>query len=354
LPPEQIFPWRFKTPEQKQECGMNDLRDPVVRAQVCLSCHLGNVAQGKVVTHDMFAAGHPPLPGFEMETFGQAMPAHWRHLSEKPESIRQIAAAANYNTEQANRTDAALLGALVAVRMSAELLGEQAAKEPAKWPELSHYDCAACHHDLRMPSFRQERGYGQLTPGRPSLHSWPNGLAAIAVADGKLSTLLSPVTDVLNQRPFGDPAAMTPAVSAVVQKLNQEISQLKQSPGFGKSPADWFPVRGERLLKQVCQCDPVPADLDSARQLAWLLKMLINDGKVKPAAADRQRLSSLYKQISEELGLNVHPKGYNPANLAQKRYWQETLELGPDFDARKFKTTMRELGQILTAGAASP
>ena len=32
---------------------------------MCLSCHLGNAREGRVVTHEMYAAGHPPLPGFE-------------------------------------------------------------------------------------------------------------------------------------------------------------------------------------------------------------------------------------------------------------------------------------------------
>ena len=44
------------------------VRDPVRRTELCLSCHLGSTSENKMVTHAMYAAGHPPLPGFEMET----------------------------------------------------------------------------------------------------------------------------------------------------------------------------------------------------------------------------------------------------------------------------------------------
>ena len=55
---------------------------------------------------------------------------------------------------------------------------------PKAWSEiaLAHSDCFACHHDLRYPGFRQERGFGYhvpgvglkaVVPGRPVIRSWP-------------------------------------------------------------------------------------------------------------------------------------------------------------------------------------
>lgn len=56
--------WRAKTPESKsREFGMTDLRDPAVRAGVCVSCHVGNPDEGKVVTHAMYARGTRRCPG---------------------------------------------------------------------------------------------------------------------------------------------------------------------------------------------------------------------------------------------------------------------------------------------------
>ena len=33
--------------------------------------------------HEWYAAGHPPLPSFELATFESQMPAHWKSLREK-------------------------------------------------------------------------------------------------------------------------------------------------------------------------------------------------------------------------------------------------------------------------------
>ena len=63
---------------------MRNLRDPVVRGDVCSSCHIGSAAEGKVVTHAMYAAGHPPLPNFELATFSRNLPQHWRDRRDVP------------------------------------------------------------------------------------------------------------------------------------------------------------------------------------------------------------------------------------------------------------------------------
>src|SRR5262249_28596977 len=47
--------WRRKAPEEKLKLGMRDLRNPAVRTQLCVSCHVGNAAEGKVITHAMYA-----------------------------------------------------------------------------------------------------------------------------------------------------------------------------------------------------------------------------------------------------------------------------------------------------------
>src|SRR4051812_19830470 len=46
--------------------GMYATNDDVLRARLCLSCHIGN--QEKFVTHKIMAAGHPRM-SFELDTF---------------------------------------------------------------------------------------------------------------------------------------------------------------------------------------------------------------------------------------------------------------------------------------------
>jgi hypothetical protein len=76
--------WRKLSPREKAERGMKDVRDPETRSKLCMSCHIGNADEGKVVTHAMFAAGHPPLPPFEVATFSQNEPQHWRDAKDVP------------------------------------------------------------------------------------------------------------------------------------------------------------------------------------------------------------------------------------------------------------------------------
>ena len=72
--------------ERADHFGMISLRDPERRADVCLSCHVGNAALGRVVTHEMYAAGHPPLPSFELRNFSDSM----RHWDDLPEQVRKV------------------------------------------------------------------------------------------------------------------------------------------------------------------------------------------------------------------------------------------------------------------------
>ena len=55
--------------------GMYPTEDDVSRARLCLSCHLGT--KDKFVTHKIMAAGHPRM-SFELDTFTQIGPAHFR------------------------------------------------------------------------------------------------------------------------------------------------------------------------------------------------------------------------------------------------------------------------------------
>ncbi len=120
--------WRKAlTREQKTAKGLVDLRDAVTRAEVCLSCHVGNAQQGKVVTHEMFAAGHPPISGFEIETFVRAMPRHWKPASDQPPEIRKQYADQQDpdKPEPMYSTRMLTIGGLVALRNYAGLMGAE-------------------------------------------------------------------------------------------------------------------------------------------------------------------------------------------------------------------------------------
>ncbi len=117
--------WHDLDPRARQQrYGMTDLRDPAIRAETCASCHIGNTADGKIVTHEMYAKGHPPLPSFEAATFSDAQPRHWESFREKtPARKKRVKAIDSGEFEQ---TRLVMVSGLVSLRESMKLFAEQA------------------------------------------------------------------------------------------------------------------------------------------------------------------------------------------------------------------------------------
>jgi hypothetical protein len=59
------------THEKSVAAGMYDTRNFLLRAEKCVSCHLA-------IDHELVEAGHPDLLGFELDTFSEQMPPHYR------------------------------------------------------------------------------------------------------------------------------------------------------------------------------------------------------------------------------------------------------------------------------------
>lgn len=135
--------------------GLVDNKDLIVRAEKCLTCHLG--APGMHVDHAMLAAGHPDLT-FELDSFSSIEPPHW--VERAPDQKQPIADP--------------LLGVRIwsvgqAVQLRESMLRlAQEARSPV-WPEYSEMDCYACHHSLTNTedSWRQAAGYPGRRPGDP-------------------------------------------------------------------------------------------------------------------------------------------------------------------------------------------
>lgn len=277
--------WRVKSADEKTKLGMIDVRQPVARAQQCLSCHIGNADQGKIVTHEMYAAGHPPLPSIEIESFVDQMPSHWRYLPEKgPFVSRPDYLKANYPQADHDpgsdlpRTRATVIGGLVALRESLELFASQVQPNNAQWPELALFDCQACHHDLRSPSWRQQRDT-HFAPGRPTLPEWPMaladlGLRQVAGADeaqfaklkGEFAAQRQKLIASIQKQPFGDRDAGAQA-AAFAKWLEPHITTLSSSR--------YDQVAAHRAIKELATLGAKDfPDFHSARQRAWALGII--------------------------------------------------------------------------------
>jgi hypothetical protein len=209
--------WREKSAEEKAQLGFKTMENPVERANMCTSCHVGNAEQSRVITHEMYAAGHPMLSGFEMEAFADKMPRHWRYSHEKP-------GARPFNYE---RTRAVLIGSVAALQNSLQL----AAATGENWPELARFECYSCHHELRTPSWRQT-DHVERHAGRPRLDigCLPLIHAATEIATGNSDSfdqLVMRIRAPFAENPFGDAAEVAAVNTEVRPWTDTIIEQLK-------------------------------------------------------------------------------------------------------------------------------
>jgi hypothetical protein len=329
--------WRKKKPAEKEELGLRDLRDPLKRAELCTSCHIGNVAERKVVTHAMFAAGHPPLPPMEISAFSRNLPQHWRDPQFVPyfqKSAADPALAENYHLQSMNfqRSRFALVGSVVSLRESMKLAHDQAEanKDASDWPSvaLAHSDCYACHHELKNPSYRQARGFGYLPgvrtiPGRPLLRTWPVGFGAVGAdfagkADDlkKFADLLGGVATATNSRPYGNPGEVATATGKVVTWCDELLDSLNKPGLYNRDKAVQFMGKLCDAYSPRNAAGPTP-DYETARQLASVLKavyeeIVIDDlGKNPPEDKLRdaeKKVASVFGALDKSLDLQPFKK----------------------------------------------
>ena len=129
--------------------GMYPTEDDVERARLCLSCHLGT--KDKFVTHKIMAAGHPRM-SFELDTFTQIGPAHFRIDKDWQER----------KNRSWNGLRAWAIGQAVASQQLLELLRGPRGRD-GLFPELVLFDCHSCHHpmaDKRNTAARTGAGGG--------------------------------------------------------------------------------------------------------------------------------------------------------------------------------------------------
>jgi hypothetical protein len=288
--------WRTLDPEvKKQEFGFINVRDPGAKTTLCAGCHVGNLSEGKFVTHEMYAAGHPPLPSVEPYSLGLAMPPHWRPLEAKKPEVQK---ALGYDPESRAIAREIVIGGLVSYRHSVDLL-DQAASREETWPDFAVFDCYACHHDLKRKSWRQERGY-KSHPGRPAYRVWPDALprATLLAMDRpreEFDDRVSGLQESLTSRPFGVPSEVRLKAGEARSLLNEELQRASRE-------IRWDASRSRKLLESIAQTALEQTwDFDSARQLAWAFVAVSRDlpmsdrlpAEVSPAIEELSNLLAL-------------------------------------------------------------
>jgi hypothetical protein len=173
--------WRLVAPSRRRGWVVST-RGRQQRRRSCVPRACKDVAQEKFVKHEWYAAGHPPLPGFDLASFEAQMPMHWRPLREKgafplrdsrpPQTARLLetqirgleragvpptdikgnyreanfpAAGAGYDpVNDLPRAKGAIVAGAVVLEAYVRLLGDIAARsqeQQGAWPELAIFDC---------------------------------------------------------------------------------------------------------------------------------------------------------------------------------------------------------------------
>lgn len=136
--------------------GMYPTEQPLERARLCLSCHLGT--KDKFATHRIMGAGHPRL-AFELETFTVNQPRHYEVDADYRQRKPAIPSVNMW-----------LAGLSVASIQTLELLQADWFTEPGLVPELSFFQCHACHHPMDDLRWQPEGGDAALPPGAVRLN----------------------------------------------------------------------------------------------------------------------------------------------------------------------------------------
>lgn len=314
----RTIPWRTHTPERKEQSGMRNLRDPVVKAQLCASCHVGDPDLNRVVTHDMYAAGHPPLPPFELGTFMEGQPKHWGYPTDS-----KLKFFTDEGFKAFTKTDAVkdnwtwdlyrfhpeekevylarqiTAGAIASLHAEMKMLAadaEAVTKGTEGSVDFARFDCFACHHDLKVPSDRQSRGYVG-PPGRPTLKAWTAALPSVVVEHAAgLKPFAEPakgfrakwdaVQAAALARPFGRPKELAAASNEMAAwcETFMKAQQAEAAPVYSPGEA----AKLLALIGSAAVAKEWTADPEAAMHLTWAyitlrtsMKVDINDAALK-------------------------------------------------------------------------
>jgi Cytochrome c554 and c-prime len=288
------------THQKSLALGMYDTRDLTRRTEKCLSCHLGN--DEKSVDHEMIAAGHPDL-FFELDTFSDVMPRHWKVPGEPGEAP---------GTDPWYNVRELTTGQAVQLRQS--LLRLASRSRGKVWPEYSELQCYACHHSLTPPeqSWRQARGYPGRRPGNPPWNPSRYTVFRDVVQQldrenaEKLDTELTRLAQLMSQlNPDRDAVAASATNSA---QLADELMSKINSTAYDSA------ITLHLLQKISSDAENVSAQGEhSAAQAAMAIQSLFLAYDQNEKSQNSAQLRVAIKALFQEL---QNPSAYDPARFA--------------------------------------
>ena len=250
--------------------GMVDLADPATCARTCTPCHVGAPprADGATfeVSHDLVAAGHPRL-AFELRSFKQGQPPHWRDRV-------ALAAAGTIPADSVDPLGEWATGRVVALEAYLDQVARQAGAGAGPegvagtWPELAAFDCYGCH---RQSVAAADRGQ-PVAPSRGRVRLQPAAWALVDIAVPDAAAELGRLRDGIERDWWCAPDA--PVVRGAVETLATAPRLTGAGPAI-------------RALAERAVAATDAATWDEAVVTLSLLEALLDHTRVRGAPAER-------------------------------------------------------------------
>ncbi len=286
------------THQENIDNGLYPTENPIQRAKLCLSCHLGTNSQ--FATHDIMGAGHPRI-NFELDTYTATSPAHYKVDKDYRERKVVWSHARTWAVGQA-----------MAVQQYLNLLTSPKRLKNGLFPELAVFECYACHQSMNGQRW-QKRESSDIGPGNIRLQE-SNILMMKHIAkviDPSLASSLHTKTLNLHQ-------ASTQSIPSIVSAakelkvLNRQLINKIASTSFSSAIIN-------KVLSSIIN-DGIKGnyfDYASAEQSLMAIEALATT-LANARAIDFSSSSPLAKSIDKLYVLLVNDDNFSPSSFASE------------------------------------
>jgi hypothetical protein len=272
--------------------GLFPTEEPLARAKLCLSCHLGD--KDRVITHRIMGAGHPRL-GFELDTYTMTQPAHFKmdadYAQRKglPDHIKTWA-----------------LGQVIAVDSLLDGMLDPKRNQDGIFPELVFFDCHSCHHPMSNIRWEASENRG-IGPGIPRLNDANLIMLATLLdkVDANLAQQLRARTKALHQASLKGHEATLAAARSLRELSNPLISRLSTMKFQSNDLRGLMTTLIERGLKGDY------ADYAAAEQATMALSSVLDAMKMAKLV-NEQQYKDLSGVLNQAYSAVEKDEAYNP------------------------------------------
>ncbi len=200
------------THEQQLANGLYPTANPVARARLCMSCHVGT--PDRMITHAIMGAGHPRL-SFELDTFTWLNP-HYEIDADYEERKGKFNGARDW-----------AIGQGIAAINLLDILVDEHKGWTGIFPELVLFDCHACHRLMSGKQWSSRPGTG-LGPGVVRLND-SNLIMfrhVLSVVDSGAATEIGNATRALHQATLVDRQRTFSAARSLKQRIESQLERV--------------------------------------------------------------------------------------------------------------------------------